>query len=276
MWFSRKKKLQRDRDAGLVFRWRGGYAGNRGGMTLAVLLAGGFFVLASIAVNIRVKPEMAPLRHQPSITNLENIDEGLEWWLEKNTPFLDSWYSHQDELGEGLVQMKLQETIAKENEKNVDWRKVELDKVLPETPSVFAKGEVNLPSVKRHVGESGNPTSEDVPAYQTQLEISSPNKGMEARFPETRAFDVELDKAEDWLGETLRYTVYVNAKGEVTSCLPIEWSNDKGGKQFENWINTLRFKPSKVGQEALVLEVTVRQIKREKLIKSDAEQGGDE
>ena len=111
MLFTKKKKLQRDRDAGLVFRWRGGYRSNIGGSTIAFLLTSMLFAGAFLLLNIYLKSSAVPSKYRASMVQLGQVDSQLEWWMERNSPGLPMWESNGDEKSVTRVKILLENEL---------------------------------------------------------------------------------------------------------------------------------------------------------------------
>jgi len=74
-----------------------------------------------------------------------------------------------------------------------------------------------------------------------KLVLSSSDKSMIARLPDQKAYVISGDELKDYWGETVYFSVNVNAKGEVLSSLPLKRSNDEEIHALENWLNTVKF-----------------------------------
>ncbi len=263
MFFSRKKKLLQDRSAGLVFQWRSGNTGNRGGMFLAFVISALFFIVIFASFNVMVKSNAPPPRYTANLTLLGNVNENMTWWIEKNSPYQSRWYDDLNYLGEKSVSEKLDSLIGRQSESPMNWRKMEQVEVLPSIPSVYAKGEVELPRLSRLFDDlrDSSEGAEVAPVLNKSvvaLEIRSLEAVGEARLPEVTTFIAHLLNSGEKLGETLSYIVYLSPSGKVINATPLKWTDGEVWKELENWVNVLQFKPSDEGIEILLMEVDVR------------------
>lgn len=246
MFFSRKKKLLQDRNAGLVFQWRGGNAGNKGGMSMAFLLAGLIFAVIFASFSIIAKSKQPAPRYTANVTLLGEVDEKMTWWIEKNSPYQSHWYEEVDDLGEDSVADKLSALLDSQSEPSLGWRKMNPSPSKPEIPSFYSNYEVELPQLSRLIV----PEDEEMKSAKTLdpnwvvLKVRSLDANHKARIPDEMTFKAKLNKSNDRLGETLSFMVTLNASGDVLNAIPVEWSDEEMWKDLENWVNGLHFKPT--------------------------------
>jgi len=265
--FSRKKKIQRDRNAGLVFHWRGGYAGNTGGLTLAIILATSIFALGMLGIKVYVNSATPPSRYRAEIIRVTHIDPSLRWHLERNSPHLNPWNSSQDELELIKVREKMYAAIDATRENQLQWNTVALAEPSLATPRIYEEGKVRIPSLARH--HLANEGTEDPAVVKWSFILGATDKKVIPRLPELKEYPANVQSLENYQGKTLKFTVNVNAKGEVVSCLPLEWNADAEAKLIENWLNTLQFKALKGAKnvdevETMIISVTLGERKETK------------
>ncbi len=262
MFISRKKKLLKDRDAGLVFQWRGGNTGNRGGMTTALVLSGLFFIVIFASFNVLVKSKQPPPRYTANITLLGNVGENMTWWVEKNSPYQRNWYENLEELGEESVGEKLSQLIDAQSTPQLSWRTSVQKDSEPKILSVYAKGEVELPSLSRLLIDREDGTEDAsrsvLDSAQVELNVRSVDSTKGARLPKVNGYKARLMNSSDRLGETFSYMVTLSSAGDVINVTPLKWADDEVWKELENWLNALKFKPSNLDGEMILLEVDVR------------------
>lgn len=240
--FSRKKKLQRDRNVGLVFHWRGGYAGNTGGLTLAFILASAMFALGFVTFNVYVNSTAAPSRYRASVMQVGALQDGRRWSLERKAPFLTPWHEGQDHLNVSAVNSKMYDAIDQLKERSVSWRKVPFAEDELVVPRLYAVAETSLPDVKRHTSMSENVLL-NMAGVENKWEyvISSASAEGRARLPVQKKYDAEVSELGDYLGRTLEFSVNITTSGEVISCIPLKWNTEPEMKLVEQWLNTLQF-----------------------------------
>jgi len=128
MFFS-KKKIQRDRAAGLVFRWRGGHATNRGGGTLALCLTAAIFAGGFLLLNVSATPGTVPSRYRASVIQLVNIDDRLSWWIERNSPSMPQWSVESDEESVRRVDDLLLGEINATKHRGMGYQDIDIQKI---------------------------------------------------------------------------------------------------------------------------------------------------
>lgn len=240
MFFSKNKKLQRDRNAGLVFRWRGGYAANRGGSTIAFLVASMVFATGFIMLNVYAKPSTVPSRYRASMIQLGKIDDDLTWWVEKNSPNLPVWSEHGDEQSEMRVSAKLTETLRDANSGAYLYEDVEMQQIEIDNESIYALNNRWLPSVARFEVANSSPVVSAVEVgWKLKVNVS---ETLTARLPDALEYGNWIP--EKWRGRSVRLIVAVDARGKVLSVNPAEWTESKTVREFENWVHTFQFKPA--------------------------------
>lgn len=254
--FSRKKKIQLDRNAGLVFCWRGCSTGNTGGLTLAIVLATSIFALGVLGIKVYVSSESPPSRYRAEIIQVSQIDPNLRWLLERNSPHLNPWYSNQNELGLLDICDKMYDAIDASRDDEIRWNSVLFDDYKLVTTRIFEQGEVVLPNLARYI----LPVVTETPAeIEWVFSLSSLDQKMLLRFPDQMEYPTDNIKLAKYQGRTLNFTVNIDAGGSVVSCLLLDWITEPEVKIVENWVNTLQFKKAKDGDEKIeTLIVSVR------------------
>ncbi len=251
MLFSKKKKLQRDRIAGLVFRWRGGYALNRGGSTIAFLITSMLFAGGFIMLNVYAKPNTVPSRYRASMIQLGKMDDDLTWWVEKNSPNLPVWSLNGDEQSEERVNVQLMENLREVDSGAYLYEDVEMQQIEIDDEKFYALNNRWLPSLKRLKAKENGPLV-NATEVGWKLKVNA-SKTLKSRLPG------ELDYGnwipEKWRGRSVRLIIAVDARGKVLSVNPAEWTEDRTVKDFENWVYTLQFKPADKEQRQTITGV---------------------
>jgi hypothetical protein len=254
MLFSKKKKIQRDRNAGLVFRWRGGYATNRGGSTIAFLITSIVFAGGFIMFNVYAKPNTVPSRYRASMIQLGKMDDDLTWWVERNSPNLPVWSLNGDEESEARVDSGLMENIREANSGAYLYQDVELEQIEIDDERIYALNNKWLPSLKRFEAAEVDPVVA-APEVTWQLKVNV-SETLAARLPDARdTLEYRNWIPERWRGRSVRLIVVVDAEGKVLSVNPSEWNESKTVKEFGNWLYTFQFKPAGRGQQPTVTGV---------------------
>jgi len=127
MIFSRKKKIQRDRNAGLVFRWRGGNASNSGGLTFAVILAAAIFGLGILTFKVILGSESPPSRYRAEVVYVLDVDPSLRWWLDRHSPNFNVWNGVLKNESLYDVKDKMYDLIDSTREQGLGWQEVDFD-----------------------------------------------------------------------------------------------------------------------------------------------------
>ena len=144
MLFSRHKKTQRDRDAGLVFCWRAGYGGNRGGMLIALLMAVGFFAFAFWGVSISLEKSLPESRKYAKIMLLDSATLDMALWIDQNSPFPERWDPQWDEGHQSRVQQALDTVFREMSAPPSPWRSMPKMGEMISSLKIIERGEVVL------------------------------------------------------------------------------------------------------------------------------------
>lgn len=237
MIFSRSKKLTRDREAGLVFRWRGGLDGNRGGMTLALLVTTGLFTLAFVGLNVKVRKTKPPQRRVAKIMMVPEDDERLSLWVDLKSPFPARWDPVNDSVHMARVESELDNALATASMREIKWRQLPEQKASSDTPGIFRTGEMVLPKLTRAV----TPTQPETPA-ELEIRMGGIADLSKRKSESMRVFDGEIPAGE--FGKQFRWFITLNKKGEVVYLAPVEPMTGEFPAELENWLRKQRFLPS--------------------------------
>ena len=254
MIFSQKKRLLKDREAGLVFCWRGGQDGNRGGMLLALLLASGLFGLAFWGIGLDLKGAKPESRKAAKILLLDSISPEMALWIDQHSPFPSRWDPQLDVEHEERVTGALGALYQEVSVPVVPWREMPvMAESEVERPRLVEAGEVELGELPKvpAVGER---------AAVVELRVLLRGEGSLARRApkELEPFVREIPK--QWYGAVLRFAVVLDEGGGVFSCAPVEWEDTDFGKDLENWVRVQSFVPAggvglEVGEVSVLVEV---------------------
>lgn len=234
MLFSRYKKLKRDREAGLVFRWRGGDGGNRGGLVLAIALSSGAFALAFLGVELEAPAQSLEPRRVAKITLLNELSPELSQWVAQQSPFPSRWDPVSDVENNARVAAALEQTYVKISAPPSPWISMPAVEEEASEPSLLEVGVAEL-------GDLPKATITKVSERGAELAIVLEFRGSLAkRLGEKHTpFQGEIPKQR--YGEKLRFALSVDTAGRVLYCVPVEWRDDTFAKRVENWLRLQQF-----------------------------------
>lgn len=253
MLFSRQKKLQRDRDAGLVFCWRGGQGGNRGGLLIAIALTTGVFVAAFLGLSLSFKRVKSEPKQSAKILLLTDIPSEMALWIDQNSPFPSRW----DPLVDGSHQLRVDEALIEVfrdvSQPTIPWREMPEVEEQVFTPRLLETGVVQLGHLP-----AAPPVNKVVGVYELVVSLDAYGS-FEERLPE-RLSDVDIRVPMQEYGSNLRFAVTLNSGGDVTYCAPVEWEGSSYAKEIENWVRLQRFKSSSDLQQVgeVIVKVKVK------------------
>lgn len=253
LFFSRRKKMIRDREAGMVFRWRGSRSGNTGGLTLAILLTTGVFALAFVGLNIRGDKKAPTTRRSAEIMLIEAGDPRLVQWLDGGSPFPARWDPELSKEHMGRVADVLEDNFAEVAARDFDWRELPDGLGGIETPAIYEAGQLIFPSLPEVAGVD---RAEGNVAFEVRGEVMGVGGD---RMPDVwREFSRDIP-AEEY-GKQWRWFVTLGANGEVEYCAPVEPFEGDFSSLLERWLRVQNFK---VGEAGVTIEVLVEVVRRE-------------
>lgn len=243
MLLSKKKKTQRDRAAGLVFRWRGDHPTNRGGGTLALCLTSAVFAGGFLLLNVSAKPNTVPSRFRASIIQLDVIDDRLAWWIERNSPLVPMRSLDSDEESVLRIDELLLSEINANLHRSLGYQELKVEASKRVGVEMFSLNSDTLPSIKRLVSEDIETVDSVAPdIVKWNLEISA-SDGLKDRLPKELSYNGWMD--EPWLNGSVRFSVAVDHKGKVLIVNSVDWLEDDTAKRLENWLYAVAFDPLK-------------------------------
>ena len=243
MLLSKKKKTQRDRAAGLVFRWRGDHPTNRGGGTLALCLTSAVFAGGFLLLNVSAKPNTVPSRFRASIIQLDVIDDRLAWWIERNSPLVPMRSLDSDEESVLRIDELLLSEINANQHRSLGYQELKVEASKRVGVEMFSLNSDTLPSIKRLVSEDIETVDSVAPdIVKWNLEISA-SDGLKDRLPKELSYNGWMD--EPWLNGSVRFSVAVDHKGKVLIVNSVDWLEDDTAKRLENWLYAVAFDPLK-------------------------------
>ncbi|MEO1856874.1 MAG: hypothetical protein ABGY95_05855 [Rubritalea sp.] len=253
MLFSRQKKLQRDRHAGLVFCWRGGQSGNRGGMVFSVLIASGLFALAFWGISLDFKTTKPESRKYAKILLVDEFSAEMSLWVDQNSPFPSRWDPLEDGAHQDRVDSELNVLFQQMTTPPSPWLEMPNVAIPLSVPALIERGVVELGSLPKVMVYK--PKKEVL-----ELVVSLAALGeFEKRQPRAiLPMNVVIPKQA--YGSILRFVVTLDARGKVVFIAPSEWREGEYEKKIENWLKMQQFAPSKsddleVGEVSIKVEV---------------------
>lgn len=270
MYFLRKKKQLRDRDAGLVFHWRGAKK-HYMAKFYAVMVAVGCF--GFIAYAVRVEGPKQPLisKRTSTLVMLNEDDPNcrkLMMQIEEKSPFPSRWDPAYDSATNQRVAKMADSIMGKA------W---EYQPALRELPPRSNKSTQLTPILDSGAGL----VSGFMHHWWRDLEILQKPTGSELFVRGIVTVEGKLNErlilpewilpanlvAEDWFGQSFRFMLSVDEQGVVRSCVPLP-----GGsmgttratdlqKGLAVWVRAQHFKPSEqsgvvFGELQLQIKVT--------------------
>jgi hypothetical protein len=257
MYFLRKKRQKRDREAGLIFQWRGARKHHLGKI-IALMGAIGFFAFSLYAIKIDgIKTQL--LSKREGVVIMLNDDDpacqSLMLQVEERSPFPARW----DPVSDPEIMARI------DSAKNALHGKLwAYDAELKPLPK--EKSPTGLPSIiEPHYGLLGRVVDQwrsagDVYGVEVYGDLFVRARvlamgGLENRMPQGEmTLPVNL-VADDWFGQTFRFQIRLNKNGIVTSCIPLLGGTADAPKitdlhkNLAAWIRTQQFKPSEPGSK---------------------------
>jgi hypothetical protein len=234
MFFTRRK-IQRDRDAGLTFEWRGSRS-NTAGLLVALGLLGMFTAVIGSAVRIEVvAPAEVAERHAMVVVVPDGGDDGgLVALAEERSPHP----SRFDPEVEWPVEPGAAEVL--------DVTRVLRPAYAPELTEVAeAQSAEDLAMVEAGVAvlpkRRPEPPAAPRPAATPVATLSARGE-LGGRLPAPLP-NWEGGAAPEWLGRPLTFLVGVDPTGGVRHCMPLDESVEALDVQAEAWLGKLRFHP---------------------------------
>ncbi|MBK1830329.1 hypothetical protein JIN77_06310 [Verrucomicrobiaceae bacterium R5-34] len=251
MFFLSKRRQRRDREAGLIFRWRGAKK-HHAGKLVALMITVGFFAFSMYA--IRVSGVEAPLasKRTASVFMINEDDPNclnLLAQVEERSPFPRRWDPAFDEETMSRIQQGTQQLAGRA------WS---YEPELAPLPTI--ESDDRLPSiVEPNASLLGNLVQswevaprEGAHAEQGELFVRAKitaDASIQKRLPTTSpALPQEL-VAEEWFGQSFRFLMGIDADGVVRGCVALSAETLEAVKPSDKqkllaaWLRVQRFLP---------------------------------
>lgn len=267
MFFSRKKKLLKDREAGLVFNWRESRGSSFAKIMAFVCVALGFsFVMYALKID-GVRERMLSKREATvEILNADDLNSrGLMTLVEQRSPFPPRWDPAYDldvsfRVARGLEAMLNDDRSYDAVLQPMPEEEVsdQLVSVIESDGGMFFKGFVNRAT------ENTAALEESSELLRLEVFISADE------VLGGRLLQVSYELPVDWIsrdafGQAYQFVVGLDSDGEVISCLPaVGGSVDsvkpaESQRQLGEWLRNLDFEPNKKASMVVgLLELELR------------------
>lgn len=261
MLFFKKKKQKRDREAGLVFRWRG-VRKHHLGKFVALGFAASLFVFLAYSVRIEGMEQRLLSKETGTVIYLDPDDSAIRklmFDIEEQSPFPARWDPAQDRAHLTKISNMVNEVVGKpwmyeaelipvpmkgDTSSSLasivdtntgllsglrnDWQDTEVSPELPVVGDLFVRAHLRA---SRGLADRLNHQEWSLPAHLV---------------------------SEDWFGQSFRFLVSIDSEGVVRSCLLLPGGSmgviRAGERQQELgvWIRGQRFKQQRDQEEPLV------------------------
>ncbi len=223
MFFLRKKKLKKDREAGLVFQWRGSTKHHLG-KVIALMIAVGFFAFSVYALKVEtIKPPL--LSKRKGVVIMLNEDDphcaNLMIQIERKSPFPVRW----DPVFDREVMVRIEESV--EGLVGGRWQ---YDAELAAMPIKKSVGGLES-IIEPNDGLLGRVMNDWTEGPQTDLQVPSGELSIRIRVRAGDALKLRLPAnefqlptdlvADDSFGQSFRFMVELDASGIVLSCVSL-------------------------------------------------------
>ena len=248
--FSRQKRIQRDLEAGLVFRWRGGNTGNSGGMVIAVLCS--IALMAALFWGLGVSFSKTPPKKNTyaNVLMLDEVSPDLALWIDQNSPFPVRWDPAEHPEIEARVTGFLETTLRSIHAPKANWLE------MPE----LAKELTPMRLIEPKATELGALPIVEAPSQYNQItELSlslQGHNGITKRLPSVLTL-IQEEIPIDQFGAEIRFAVVVSPDGVVEECVPLEWSDEAFVHSLVNWLSLQQFQETQ-GASVQVGDVSVK------------------
>ena len=270
MYFFSKKKQKRDRDAGLVFHWRGAKKHHLGKL-IALMVAASCFGFVAYAVRIEGPKQPLVSKRTGTIIMLNEDDplcRRLMLQIEEKSPFPSRWDPAHDAPTRERVSVMAESVMGKA------WEyRPELRKLPPRSEKSTRLASILEPNAglvtgmmqtwRQDLNTSDTPVAADLFVRGAVLAKSSLSERLiqsEWKLPANLV-------AEDWFGQSFRFMLGVDEHGIVRSCVPLPGGSTGAiratdrQKKFAVWIRSQRFKSTEqlgivFGELQLQIEAT--------------------
>ena len=252
MFFRTKKRLKKDQEAGLIFRWRGARK-HHAGKILALVLTSGIFAFSVYAIRIDGGEEIPLSKRSGTVFMVDENDSRnyqLLLQIEERSPFPSRWDPAYD--ADTLGRIKEEVSFLAGHSRKYDPQLVGLPVVEENLtlPSVIKPESTLLGNALQTWSLNENPTEPTrgeifIAARITADETLEPRLGVENRSLPSAVV------AEEWYGQVFRFLVSLDEKGSIGDCLSLSGESLESLKPTEKekliatWLRGQKFEPAK-------------------------------
>ncbi|WP_018970580.1 hypothetical protein [Rubritalea marina] len=250
MVFSRQKRIKRDLEAGLVFRWRGGNSGNSGGLIISMLISIAMMGALFWGLDVDFQQVPAKKRSFAKILMVDEMSSGLVLWVDQQSPFPARWDPAEQEEIDGRVAGHLETTLRSFRAPQENWLE------MPERAQEMTEMRL-VESAQTDLGPLPEPTRPSTENQIIELSVDlASTGGLAKRLPESLSQVLTTIPVAQY-GAEIHYAMVVAGDGTVQQCLPIEWSSEPFVHAVGAWLMRQQFQPSK-SDEPVLGDVSVK------------------
>ena len=261
MYFIRKRKHERDQQAGLIFHWRG-FRKHHSGKVVALILAAAFFAFSVYAIKVETPRSPLQSKKEGVVVVLREDDPAVQDLLlqvEDRSPFPARWEPALDrEVLERIAQKRSDLEGALWNYE-MKLEQLPLSKPALGLVSIAASGSKlfdPLPDQWRGYGVKERYIERREPVIRVRVGTS---EGLKSRIS---ADQLELPRGlivDESFGQIYRFQVSLDEDGFVSNCVPLPGGTTDSiavterQKMLASWIRMQRFSEDEKQSEGMVV-----------------------
>lgn len=254
MLFSHKKRIQRDRDAGLVFHWRGGVGENNGGLLMAIVCTLGLFGFAFWAVEYASRDATVDTVQTAEFMLIDDMTPEMALWSDQSSPFPPRWDPADDRSHDLRVSEGVHAVLASLALPEIKWHRMPEVSRPVTSPPLLEPGRLVL-------GPLPSDSLESLTPAQVELSPTMAASGdLKKRLPVKAVPFLKAIAAESY-GQRMSFLVALDASGKVVQCAPADWVEGELAKDLENWVRTQQYLPANEPIQMGEIKVRVGKVK---------------
>lgn len=261
MYFIRKKKHERDQEAGLIFHWRG-FRKHHSGKVVALILAAVFFAFSVYAIKVETPRSPLHSKKEGVVVVLQDGDPAVQALLlqvEDRSPFPARWEPALDEEVSDRIAQKRGELEG--SLWNYEMKLEQLPVIKPShgLVSITASGSElfdPLPDQWRDYGVRERFVERREPLIRVRVGTSDTLKSRisadQLELPRTLIFD-------EGFGQVYRFQISLDAAGFVSNCVPLPGGTTDAvvitdrQKTLAAWLRVQRFREDEEELQGMVV-----------------------
>jgi len=260
MYFLRKKKHERDQDAGLIFHWRG-FRKHHSGKFIAMLLACAFFAFSVYAVKVETLRSPLESKREGVVIMLNPDDpavRGLLLQVEDKSPFPSRWDPATDEEVANRISAKRGELDGSLWSYEIQLQPLPTIDRSPSLISITQSASELFDVMPNHWQKSAAVegfVARERPVIQVRVVASEQIK------PRVAGNKLELPNkliVDEGYGQIFRFQIALDAAGFVSNCTPLPGGTIDSIKTTERqrnlaaWLRAQRFSDGGEGAPEMV------------------------